>query len=94
MYRIGDLRFVRDGHHRVSIAMATGQQTIEGYVTEVITSMQRSEPTYRAGLLTASGLFPGRWHPAPRRPADEGLRTDLPGLGPAAAGLPGQDRIH
>jgi hypothetical protein len=39
VYRIGDLHFVRDSHHRVSIAMATGQQSIEGYVTEVITSI-------------------------------------------------------
>jgi hypothetical protein len=29
VYRIGDLHFVNDGHHRVSIAAATGQQTID-----------------------------------------------------------------
>jgi hypothetical protein len=37
VYRIGGLHFVSDGHHRVSIAAATGQQTIDAYVTEVLT---------------------------------------------------------
>ncbi len=39
VYRVGGLHFVSDGHHRVSIAAATGQQTIDAYVTEVLTSM-------------------------------------------------------
>jgi hypothetical protein len=39
VYRVGDLHFVKDGHHRVSIAMATGQQCIDGYVTEVQTTV-------------------------------------------------------
>jgi hypothetical protein len=38
VYRVGDQHFVIDGHHRVSIAMATGQKTIDAYVTEVITA--------------------------------------------------------
>jgi hypothetical protein len=37
VYRVGDLHFVQDGHHRVSVARATGQKTIEAYVTEVLT---------------------------------------------------------
>src|SRR6202046_5281263 len=36
VYRIGDMHFVIDGHHRVSIAYATGAKTIEAYVTEVL----------------------------------------------------------
>ena len=39
VYRVGDLHFVKDGHHRVSIAFATGQTTIDAYVTEVMTTM-------------------------------------------------------
>ena len=39
MYRVGDLHFVKDGHHRVSIALATGQTTIDAYVTEVLTTL-------------------------------------------------------
>ena len=38
VYRIGGRHFVSDGHHRVSIAAATGQQTIDAYVTEILTT--------------------------------------------------------
>jgi hypothetical protein len=38
VYRVGGLHFVSDGHHRVSIAAATGQQAIDAYVTEVLTT--------------------------------------------------------
>jgi hypothetical protein len=37
VYRIGDMHFVRDGHHRVSVARALGLTHIDGYVTEVRT---------------------------------------------------------
>jgi hypothetical protein len=37
VYRIGELHFVKDGHHRVSVARAQGRHTIDAYVTEVIT---------------------------------------------------------
>src|SRR5271154_254243 len=39
VYRVGDLHFVKDGHHRVSIALATGQKVIDAYVTEVLTDV-------------------------------------------------------
>ena len=39
VYRIGGLHFVSDGHHRVSIAAATGQQTIDAYVTEILAAV-------------------------------------------------------
>lgn len=39
VYRIGDLHFVRDGHHRVSVARALGRPTIDAYVTEVGTKI-------------------------------------------------------
>jgi hypothetical protein len=38
VYRVGGLHFVSDGHHRVSIAAAAGQQTIDAYVTEILTT--------------------------------------------------------
>jgi hypothetical protein len=44
VYRIGDLHFVNDGHHRVSIAAATGQQTIDAYVTEMLTTVPPTGP--------------------------------------------------
>ena len=38
VYRVGHRHFVSDGHHRVSIAAATGQQLIDAYVTQVLTT--------------------------------------------------------
>jgi len=35
--RVGELYFVRDGHHRVSVARALGRADIDAYVTEVVT---------------------------------------------------------
>ena len=43
VYRVGDLHFVNDGHHRVSIAAATGQQEIDAYVTQVLTAVPPAE---------------------------------------------------
>jgi hypothetical protein len=37
LYRIGDLHFVRDGHHRVSVARSLGRADIDAYVIEVHT---------------------------------------------------------
>jgi hypothetical protein len=39
VYRVGELHFVNDGHHRVSIAAATGQREIDAYVTQVLTAV-------------------------------------------------------
>ena len=37
LVRIGAIYFVRDGHHRVSVARALGRTDIDAYVTEVVT---------------------------------------------------------
>jgi hypothetical protein len=37
LYKIGEIYFVRDGHHRVSVACALGRSDIDAYVTEVVT---------------------------------------------------------
>ena len=37
LMRVGEIHFVRDGHHRVSVARALGRGDIDAYVTEVIT---------------------------------------------------------
>ncbi|MEA2508788.1 MAG: hypothetical protein QOG21_870 [Actinomycetota bacterium] len=37
VYRVGDLHFVRDGHHRVSVTAALGYDVIEAHVTEIKT---------------------------------------------------------
>jgi hypothetical protein len=47
VYRVGGLHFVEDGHHRVSIAAATRQQTIDAYVTEIRTGHPPQRPAGR-----------------------------------------------
>jgi hypothetical protein len=42
VYRIGDMHFVKDGHHRVSVARAMRRKEIDAYVTEVITEIDPS----------------------------------------------------
>ena len=37
VYRVGDLHFVRDGHHRVSVAKSLGREDIDANVTQVRT---------------------------------------------------------
>lgn len=39
LYQIGDVYFVLDGNHRVSIAKEMGMETIEAYVTEIKTKV-------------------------------------------------------
>ncbi len=37
VYKVGEVYFVRDGHHRVSVAKQMGATTIQAYVTEIPT---------------------------------------------------------
>ena len=37
VYRVGEAHFVRDGHHRVSVAKAAGLEVIDAFATEVLT---------------------------------------------------------
>jgi hypothetical protein len=50
VYRIGDLHFVRDGHHRVSVAKSLGRTEIDAYVTEVRTRIGTGESLRMADL--------------------------------------------
>jgi hypothetical protein len=51
VYRIGDMHFVSDGHHRVSVAHALGNETIEAYVTEVQTKISANGIRFRGDLI-------------------------------------------
>ncbi|MEV4318610.1 chromosome partitioning protein ParB [Actinocrispum sp. NPDC049592] len=51
VYRVGDLHFVSDGHHRVSVALALGQDTIEAYVIEVQTKISAAGIRFRGDLI-------------------------------------------
>jgi hypothetical protein len=48
VYRVGGLHFVSDGHHRVSIAAATGQEAIDASVTEILTAVRPTDPMHPA----------------------------------------------
>jgi hypothetical protein len=50
VYRVGDLHFVKDGHHRISVARALGDTEIEARVREVTTAVG-AEPELRPGQL-------------------------------------------
>lgn len=52
VYRVGDLHFVRDGHHRVSIAIVQRQSVIDAYVTEVLTVVSARGIRRRSDLIT------------------------------------------
>jgi hypothetical protein len=45
LYKIGDLYFIRDGHHRVSVAKSLGRTDIDAYVAEVDTRVKLGEDT-------------------------------------------------
>ncbi len=51
VYRVGELHFIIDGHHRVSVAHAQGLSTLEAYVTEVRTKLDPSGIRYRGDLI-------------------------------------------
>jgi ParB-like chromosome segregation protein Spo0J len=64
VYRVGGCHFVEDGHHRVSIARAARQESIDAYVTEVLTAAP--------AVAGAENAVPG---PAGARGAAPGVRS-------------------
>ena len=50
VYRIAEMHFVRDGHHRVSVARAQGRDSIDAYVTEVTTRLDADREIRPADL--------------------------------------------
>ncbi|NDJ60364.1 MAG: hypothetical protein GYB67_04515 [Chloroflexi bacterium] len=74
LYKVGDVYFVRDGNHRVSVARRLGAKTIQAHVTELPTSialrpgMTRQEldsATAYAQFLDVTGLKRTRPHLQP-----------------------------
>ena len=54
LLRIGESYFVRDGHHRVSVARALGRTDIDAFVTDVITRVGAQRTIRLADLPTKS----------------------------------------
>jgi hypothetical protein len=55
VYKIGDVYFVIDGNHRVSVARQLGAKTIEAYVTELPTPVPLDANTQPDDLLIKEG---------------------------------------
>jgi hypothetical protein len=62
VFRVGEVHFVRDGHHRVSVACALGLETIEAHVVEVLTRVgaTRSLTVHDLPTKTHERLFAER----------------------------------
>src|SRR4051812_21662817 len=77
VYRIGDVHFVRDGHHRVSVARALGRDAIDAYVVEVVTRIgaERSLIIGDLPLKSHERLFHER-APLPARARERIALTD------------------
>jgi hypothetical protein len=71
VYRVGDLHFVRDGHHRVSVAKSLGRRDIDAHVTQVRTRVGTGDELRLADLPLKSHerLFAERVPLAPDRRA-------------------------
>jgi len=54
VYRIGPLHFVRDGHHRVSVARHLGLDVIDANVTEIVTAIPVEQETRLSDLALKS----------------------------------------
>jgi hypothetical protein len=50
LLKVGEIYFVRDGHHRVSVASALGLSDIDAYVTEVVTRVNPDRATTMTDL--------------------------------------------
>lgn len=59
LIRVGETYYVRDGHHRVSVARALGQQAIDAVVTERIVRNKRTEGQWVSkNLLDENACMP------------------------------------
>ena len=88
VYRIGEVHFVRDGHHRVAVARAQGLDVIDAHVVEVVTRV-RADRSMRIGDLPMKSherLFHERV-PLPPRPRPRIELTDPRGYGSLAEGV-------
>jgi hypothetical protein len=88
VYRIGEVHFVRDGHHRVSVARAMGLTQIDAYVTEVITRIgaERSLRLDDLPMKSHERLFIERV-PLPQRAKDRVRLSDAWDYGKLAEGV-------
>ena len=88
VYKVGDLYFVRDGNHRVSVARQLGAKFIEGHVTELPTNIELhpamsedeiEDATAYAAFLEESQIAQVRPHHKPLNLSERSRYADLLG---------------
>ncbi|MBK9123420.1 MAG: hypothetical protein IPM16_09920 [Chloroflexi bacterium] len=89
VYRVGDVYFVRDGNHRVSVAKQLGAKTIQAHVTELSTPVpfhagmserDIDEAAAYSAFRNETGLASTRIHHQSLRLSDATRYPDLLGL--------------
>ena len=83
VYRIGEVYFVRDGNHRVSVARQLGSKTIQAYVTDVETKVPVTADLDADSLIIKAELvdFLEKTHLDQLRPGAD-LNATTPGAYP------------
>lgn len=88
LYKVGDVYFVRDGNHRVSVARQLGAKSIEAHVTELptnvelhagMTSSEIEDAAAYAAFLEESALAQVRPHHQPLKLTERTRYADLLG---------------
>lgn len=88
LYKVGDVYFVRDGNHRVSVARQIGAKTIQAHVTELPTSVHLhpgmtqediDDATAYAAFLEETGLARNRIHHVSLQLSERSRYADLLG---------------
>lgn len=65
LYQVGEVYFVVDGHHRISVAYARGCQAIEADVTEVMTPL----------MVMPASIHTQSWDRSQRDPVGKQFRS-------------------
>lgn len=88
LYKVGDVYFVRDGNHRVSVARQMGAKTIQAHVTELpttislrpgMTEAELDEAAAYAAFLSETRLDSTRPHHVPIKLSETSRYDDLLG---------------
>lgn len=56
LYQVGEVYFVRDGHHRVSVARERGQEFLDAEVIEMKTAFQLTVADVSGGTIEIAGM--------------------------------------
>jgi hypothetical protein len=88
LLKVGEIYFVRDGHHRVSVSRALGREDIDAFVTEVVTRVpaEQAVTPHQLPMKSHERVFFERV-PLPREARNEVVLTDPWDYGKLAEGV-------